>query len=202
MPITQDRLIRLIDITTRSLDWSNTIKTQTNRHIVDLYSLTNSLHNETDLTRLNQGLGIMKDKLRAIESVMQDYPLTPSDSIELGKEQGHFNATSKLNIKARNHMRFQRSRRAEEAVANTYLLRTDFDKSNLDMELEEDLRRQWEGQPAKNNEVIEQKTIEPLPAEVNETLRNAVVPLDAEPAPGDNLDINFPAFMAKKPTVQ
>lgn len=195
MPITQDRLIRLIDITTRTLEWSDVIKRQVTSTTTDLYAIANALANETDPERLNLGLNAIRNKLRLLEGIFLDYPLSPQDSITLGEERGHFNATSGRNVKARDSLRMYRAKRVDEAVANRYIPRPGPD---IDMEVEEDLRRQWDSLPSV---IPTTKNTPNLPEESNQTLRNTIIG-DAEPSEGDNLDLNLPAFMTKKPPTE
>jgi hypothetical protein len=101
MAITQDRLIALIEIANRTMQWGQKIQTLCKDHNYDLLAEINQAQSTSSLDRKDFALHKAKEHLLLLRNILEDHPLPPEDLRILIREEEHFAIRGKKNAQAR-----------------------------------------------------------------------------------------------------
>lgn len=198
MPITQDRLIRLIDITDRTLQWAHAIQTFGNSTTTLIMTLANSLEQDASPERLAAAIKMIKTNSAQLNNLLHDNPLPMEDVMYLGQERGHFKAREKRNTAVRDYLRYSRAGKKEENAAGHYTKPTTLTLEQL-AEIEEfdamPSRKEREAaaklttdQPWMHAELPPDAVLEPEPSLEAEPSKPEPSIGNIEPAQGDSLE--------------
>jgi len=108
MPITQDRLVNLIEITELALERHEALQALLGGTEATIVEISGALANGNE-QRLRAALAEAKRQLMLVYNTMNENKIPPALYKRLGAEQAHFKLRSKRNAHARDYMRAVRS---------------------------------------------------------------------------------------------
>jgi hypothetical protein len=108
MPITQDRMISLIEIATALLEQAETIRKYGGRGMMDIPGMLEALAEEEDKARCRLIVDKIKAELNIIFNTIVDMPISIEAVKILEREKTHFKLSGKRNLKAAQSMEMRR----------------------------------------------------------------------------------------------